>query len=344
MSLCCHISAQYIKALQATVQRQLAFSVSRLKDIAGLGFECTNFTIMFRRQFLNRFCDVGAFRIHSSSGCCSRLSSTQAGSRLEGKVALITGAASGIGRASAEEFIQNGAKVMIADIQDELGMEAARELGPNSDFIHCDVTQEEQVEEAVNQTISKHGQLDIMYNNAGIPGPLFSHIAEMDMKDFDTVMNINVRGIVLGMKHAARVMVPRKQGCILCTASIAGLIGGVAPHPYSVSKFAIPGLVKSVAGELCKYGIRVNCISPYAIATPFALEGLEQLYPQSVREDIAIALNYSNELKGVRCEVTDIARAALYLASEDGRYITGHNLVVDGGFSVMKQFKLPPTS
>lgn len=300
--------------------------------------------IMFGKQFLSRLYNVGAFRIRSSSGSSSnmiRLSSTQAGSRLEGKVALITGAASGIGRASAKEFIQNGAKVMIADIQDELGMEAARELGPNSDFIHCDVKQEEQVEEAVNYTVSKHGQLDIMYNNAGISGPLVSNIAEMDMKDFDNVMNINVRGMVLGMKHAARVMVPRKRGCILCTASITGLIGGVAPHPYSISKFAIPGLVKSVASELSKHGIRVNCISPYAIATPFATEGLEQLYPECSLEEIAMFLDYSGELKGVRCEVKDIAMAALYLASEDGRYVTGHNLVVDGGFSVIKEFKLP---
>lgn len=300
--------------------------------------------IMFGKQFLSRLYNVGEFRIRSSSGSSSnmiRLSSTQAGSRLEGKVALITGAASGIGRASAKEFIQNGAKVMIADIQDELGMEAARELGPNSDFIHCDVKQEEQVEEAVNYTVSKHGQLDIMYNNAGISGPLVSNIAEMDMKDFDNVMNINVRGMVLGMKHAARVMVPRKRGCILCTASITGLIGGVAPHPYSISKFAIPGLVKSVASELSKHGIRVNCISPYAIATPFATEGLEQLYPECSLEEIAMFLDYSGELKGVRCEVKDIAMAALYLASEDGRYVTGHNLVVDGGFSVIKEFKLP---
>lgn len=297
--------------------------------------------IMVGKQFLSRFYNVGVFRFRSSSGSLIRLSSTQAGSRLEGKVALITGAASGIGRASAKEFIRNGAKVIIADIQDELGMDATRDLGPNSDFIHCDVKQEEQVEEAVNYTVSKHGQLDIMYNNAGISGPLVSNIAEMDMKDFDNVMNINVRGMVLGMKHAARVMVPRKQGCILCTASITGLIGGVAPHPYSISKFAIPGLVKSVASELCKHGIRVNCISPYAIATPFATEGIEQLYPESSIEEIAMFLDYSGELKGVRCEVKDIARAALYLASEDGRYITGHNLVVDGGFSVIKQFKLP---
>lgn len=296
---------------------------------------------MVGKQFLSRFYNVGVFRFRSSSGSLIRLSSTQAGSRLEGKVALITGAASGIGRASAKEFIRNGAKVIIADIQDELGMDATRDLGPNSDFIHCDVKQEEQVEEAVNYTVSKHGQLDIMYNNAGISGPLVSNIAEMDMKDFDNVMNINVRGMVLGMKHAARVMVPRKQGCILCTASITGLIGGVAPHPYSISKFAIPGLVKSVASELCKHGIRVNCISPYAIATPFATEGIEQLYPESSIEEIAMFLDYSGELKGVRCEVKDIARAALYLASEDGRYITGHNLVVDGGFSVIKQFKLP---
>ncbi|XP_057850509.1 zerumbone synthase [Cryptomeria japonica] len=292
---------------------------------------------MFRKQFVNRLYNVGAATCHEFV----RLFSTQPGQRLEGKVALITGAASGIGKATATEFAQNGAKVIIADIQDEVGKEAARQLGPTADFIHCDVTQESHVAEAVAYAVSKHGHLDIMYNNAGVPGPIVASIADVDLSDLDYVMKINVRGAIIGMKHAARAMVPRKQGCILCTASIAGLIGGVAPHPYSISKFAIPGLVKSVASELSQHGIRVNCISPYAIATPFALEGLRQLFPQTSEEELAMFLDYCGEMKGVRCEVKDIARAALYLASDDGRYITGHNLVVDGGFSVMKSFRLP---
>uniref|UniRef100_A0A0D6QYK8 Uncharacterized protein n=1 Tax=Araucaria cunninghamii TaxID=56994 RepID=A0A0D6QYK8_ARACU len=292
---------------------------------------------MFRRQFLSRLYNVGARTCHDFI----RFSSTQAAQRLQGKVAMITGAASGIGRATASEFLQNGAKVVIADVQDDLGKEAAKELGSSAEFVHCDVTIEKQVEEAVAYTLSKHGHLDIMYSNAGIPGPIVASIADVDLKDFDAVLSINLRGAFIGMKHAARAMIPRKQGCILCTASIAGLVGGVAPHPYSISKFAIPGLVKAVASEMGKHGIRVNCISPFAIATPFALEGLRQLYPGVPDAEVAKYLEYCGELRGARCEVEDIARAAVYLASDDGRYITGHNLVVDGGFSVIKPFGLP---
>ncbi|KAH9329232.1 hypothetical protein KI387_001340, partial [Taxus chinensis] len=303
------------------------------------GKSCFNLTTMFRRQFLSRLCNAVAGTGHESI----RFSSSEAGKRLEGKVALITGASSGIGKATATEFVRHGAKVVVADVNDELGKAAAGQLGSSADFVHCDVRQESQVSDAVDYTVSKHGQLDIMYSNAGVPGPIVAGIADVDMADFDHVMNINVRGAFLGMKHAARAMVPRKQGCILCTASIAGLIGGVAPHPYAISKFAIPGLVKSVASELTRHGIRVNCISPYAIATPFALEGLRELYPGRSDDDLATYLDQCGELKvtGVRCEVKDIAKAALYLASEDGRYITGHNLVVDGGFSVIKQFLMP---
>ncbi|XP_058077056.1 momilactone A synthase-like [Magnolia sinica] len=261
--------------------------------------------------------------------------------RLAGKVVLITGGASGIGRATATEFIRNGAKVIIADIQQKLGEETATELGPNATFVHCNVTQETDVSGAVDVAVSKHGHLDVMYNNAGISGTVISGIVDLDMEEFDRVMNINVRGVIMGIKHAARVMVPRQTGCILCTASVTGILGGLAHHSYSLSKFAVVGIVKSVAADLCKHGIRVNCISPPALPTPLAISGMLEFYPGLDVGRVKEIIYGSGQLKGAKCEVEDIAKAALYLASDDGKYVSGHNLVVDGGFTTYKSFPLP---
>ncbi|KAF6155596.1 hypothetical protein GIB67_007854 [Kingdonia uniflora] len=190
--------------------------------------------------------------------------------------------------------------------------------------------------------MAHHGKLDIMYNNAGITGRSYSsNIFELDLEEFDKVMRINVRGTVAGIKHAARVMVPSKSGSILCTASISGIMGGLAPHPYTVSKFALPGVVKSVASELCRFGIRINCISPFVIRTPTVLDQMAMIYPGVGHETINNMIDGLGELKGAICEEIDIARAALYLASEEAKYVTGHNLVVDGGFTCFKQLGFP---
>ncbi|XP_021820029.1 secoisolariciresinol dehydrogenase [Prunus avium] len=261
--------------------------------------------------------------------------------RLEGKVALITGAASGIGKATASKFISNGAKVVIADIQQQLGQVTAYELGPNATFIACDVSKESDISNAVDFTISKHSQLDIMYANAGVACNTPPSIVDLDLAVFDRVMNINVRGVIAGMKHASRVMIPRKTGSILCTASVTGLMGGLAQHTYSVSKFAVIGIVKSVAAELSKHGIRVNCISPFAIPTPFVLEEMSRIFPGvDIQRLIEITQN-AGVLEGTNCEPNDIANAALYLASDDAKYVSGHNLVVDGGFTSFKTLEFP---
>ncbi|XP_008234979.1 PREDICTED: secoisolariciresinol dehydrogenase isoform X1 [Prunus mume] len=261
--------------------------------------------------------------------------------RLEGKVALITGAASGIGKATASKFITNGAKVVIADIQQQLGQVTANELGPNATFIACDVSKESDISNAVDFTISKHSQLDIMYANAGVACNTPPSIVDLDLAVFDRVMNINVRGVVAGMKHASRVMIPRKTGSILCTASVTGLMGGLAQHTYSVSKFAVIGIVKSLAAELSKHGIRVNCISPFAIPTPFVLEEMSRIFPGiDIQRLIEITQN-AGVLEGTNCEPNDIANAALYLASDDAKYVSGHNLVVDGGFTSFKTLEFP---
>ncbi|XP_050914792.1 short-chain dehydrogenase reductase 3b, partial [Lathyrus oleraceus] len=250
---------------------------------------------------------------------------------LEGKVAIVTGGASGIGEDAVKTFVENGAFVVIADINDELGHHLATSIGLDKvSYHHCDVRDEKQVEQTVSFTLEKYGTLDIVFSNAGIAGPL-SSILEFDLNEFDNTIAVNIRGAAATIKHAARVMVDRKiRGSIICTASVAGSVAGSAGHDYVTSKHGLVGLVRSTCGELGAYGIRVNSVSPYLVATPLVCRALKM----EVSEVEANANDCGN-LKGVTLKAKHIAEAALFLASDESAYISGHNLVVDGGFSVI---------
>ncbi|KAJ7948033.1 secoisolariciresinol dehydrogenase-like [Quillaja saponaria] len=252
-----------------------------------------------------------------------------AGRRLEGKVALITGGASGIGECTARLFSKHGAKVVIANIQDDLGHSVCKELQANSTsaFVHCDVTKERDIENAVNMTVSKYGKLDIMFNNAGIIGVSKSNLLDIEKSEFEQVINVNLVGPFLGTKHAARVKIPARQGSIISTASVCSTIGGVASHAYTSSKHGVVGLMRNSAVELGKFGIRVNSVSPYVVATPMARNFFKL-------DDDGVHGVYSN-LKGKFLEAEDVADAVLYLGSDESKYVSGHNLLVDGGFTIV---------
>ena len=252
--------------------------------------------------------------------------------RLDGKVAVITGGASGIGEATVRLFVEEGARVVIADIQDSKGETLADVLGGRAVYQHTDVSRDDDVEGAVGRAVTEYGQLDCMFNNAGFGGAI-GPIGEIPVDEYDITMNVLLRGVFLGMKHASRQMKSRGSGSIISTASVAGLSVGYGPHLYSAAKAAIIHLTRSVATELGESGIRVNCICPGGIATPIFkgfLPEAEDVEDATVVEAIKPFLAAGNPLKRSGLP-EDIANAVAWLASDGSSFVNGHALTVDGG-------------
>lgn len=240
---------------------------------------------------------------------------------LAGKVAVITGAGSGMGLATAQRFVAEGAKVVIADFNAEAGEEAAAALGPAARFTRCDVAVEDDVAAAVAMATDAFGRLDIVFNNAGIGGA-FGPITDLEVDDWDTTFAVLVRGVFLGTKHAARVLIDQGEGgAIINTASIAGQGGGAGPQAYSAAKAAVINLTTTTALELAPHSIRVNAICPGVIFTPLMHSG-----------DEADAEEMVAELQPLprRGEGSDIAGAALWLAGDDATFVSGQSITVDG--------------
>lgn len=246
--------------------------------------------------------------------------------KLDGKVALVTGRASGIGAATVRLFAAEGARVVIADMQDDKGQEIARALGADGAFVHVNVTLEAEVQAAVETAVERWGRLDCLFNNAGFGGAL-GPIESTSVEEYDMTFDVLLKGVFLGIKHAAPVMKRQRAGSILSTASVAGIEAGVGPHLYSVAKAGVIHLTKSVALELGEYGIRANCICPGAIVTPLAVgkPAPTERQVEGLRRGAA-----DMHALGRVGEPEEIAHAALWLASDDASFVTGQALAVGG--------------
>ena len=253
--------------------------------------------------------------------------------RMQGKVAVVTGGASGIGKRTIERFVAEGGKAVIADIDEARGLRLKDDLGEAARYVRCDVTVEADIEAAVAAAVGAWGRLDLMYNNAGTGGD-GSPIVSLTPEGWDATMNLLLRAPMLGIKHAAPVMKRQGGGCIVSTASVAGLVPGSTPTAYGVAKNAVTYLTQCAAMELAADKIRVNCICPGVIATPILGKsaGMASQAAESTVETIRQASAGFQPIP--RGGVTDdIAGAVLYFASDEASFLTGVVLPVDGGFS-----------
>jgi len=253
--------------------------------------------------------------------------------RLEGKVAVVTGAASGIGRGTVELFVREGAKVVGADLQDDKGARMAEELGDAFRYIRCDVTDEAQVKAAIDLAVSEFGKLDILFNNAGTGGAL-ENIENVTGESFDSVMHLHVLAALYGIKHALPHM-KANGGSIISTASIAGMQNGFGPILYSVAKAGIIHMTKLAAVQAAPFRVRVNCICPGLIATPIfgTSMGMARQVADTTVKAIAEASGSSQPIPRGGLP-SDIAEAALYLGSDGSSFVTGQALAVEGGITL----------
>ncbi|MEJ2010526.1 MAG: glucose 1-dehydrogenase [Acidobacteriota bacterium] len=258
--------------------------------------------------------------------------------RLEGKGVVITGGASGIGEATVRLFAAEGARVMVADILDAEGQALAAELGSSVRFRHTDVSQERDVEAAVDSAVNEFGRLDCIFNNAGFGRPT-AVIDEIPLQEYEAHLAVLQRGVFLGMKHAARVMKKQGSGSIINTASVAGLRTGWGGILYSTAKAAVIHMTRCAAVELGESGIRVNCLCPGAIVTPIFGRAFGLSQAEAVRRLDDLKQRFASVQPIHRAgEAKDIAQAALWLASDESSFVNGLPLVVDGGLICGRSF------
>ncbi len=248
-----------------------------------------------------------------------------------GKVALITGGASGIGRATALGFARSGAKIVLVDRDAAAGEATAgviRQQGAEARFVAADVTKSAEVRDYVKAALDAYGRIDCFFNNAGIEGK-WAHTADYDEAMFDQVIGVNVKGVFLGLRHVLPAMLQRKSGAIVNTASVAGLVATPGMPAYVASKHAVIGLTKTAAGEVARDGVRVNCVCPGPVDTRMIHSLEQQINPADPAQ---VARRYQAAMPTGRYTTPEeIANVVLFLCSDLAGNITGAQYVVDGG-------------
>ncbi len=250
---------------------------------------------------------------------------------LDGKVTIVTGGTSGIGVGIVERFVAEGAKVVTAARRREEGSALEKRLGVR--FVRTDVASEADVKALIDQTVKWFGRVDCLINNAALPAPMVS-ITEIDGETIDKLLAVNVRGVLLGIKHVAPVMLAQKSGSIINIGSMAGIRGGVSGHIYSATKGAVHALTQSAGAELGEKGVRVNCISPGAIVTGIFAKaaGVEGSKADRLTDVVKTAFASVQTIPRAGLP-EDIAQAAVFLAGDGSSFINGQDIVVDGGHS-----------